>query len=187
VNKPVGLDRVFGDGVFAKYGNAALDDAKTQLALSRYLRAAPAAALGAFLAGKKPWSAEEDSAMAEALWEELVRRLEAGDLVTAASRGGHLRLLAGDVAWPESVEATLREAVKPTLASGQSWRRAYVATLATDYLRLGGSACWDATALDQMLAAVAEDFQVCVKRGDALMAAERLAQYLELFSTAPAD
>jgi hypothetical protein len=38
-----------------------------------------------------------------------------------------------------------------------------------------------------MLAAVADDFHVCVRRGDPLMAAERLAQYLELSSTPPLE
>jgi len=171
------IGRRFGDRTVDKYARSAAADVRQQLEAGRYLRASFSAAHYVVLSGKTAWSAEEQERMSAALREETQLRLDADDEATAAWRAAYDRMLTGEQIWPEATLFRLRNAVVPGKVQADTGRRLLVAGEAADYLLLGGFPFWDQLELEQMLAAITEDFNVCARRGDDVMAADRLVVY----------
>ena len=171
------IGRRFGERTVDKYARAAAADVKQQLEAGRYLRASFSAAHYVVLSGKTAWTSEEQERMSAALREETELRLAANDEATAAWRAAYDRMLTSEQAWSEAVLFRLRNAVAPGKVQADAGRRLFVAAEAADYLLLGGFPFWDQSELDHMLAAITEDFNVCARRGDDIMAADRLVVY----------
>ena len=167
----------FGDRTVDKYARAAAADVRQQLEAGRYLRASFSAAHYVALSGKTAWPPDDQERMALALREETELRLEANDEATAAWRAGYYRLLTGEDVSPRELLARLRNAVRPGKVQADTGRRLFVAGEAADFLLLGGFPFWDRAELQQMLDAIAEDFKVCARQGDEVMAADRLMVY----------
>ena len=178
------IGRQFGDRTLDKYARAAAADARRQLADGRYLRAAYSAALHVALTGKTAWSAEDQAKMSAALREEAQLRLEAGDYPTAALRAAYDRMLTSEQPWSPEVFFRLRQAAQPGAVLAGTGRRIFVAAEAADYLLLGGAPFWTPEELDQMLASVREDFNLHARKGDDVMAADRLAVFKLLLDSA---
>jgi len=178
------IGRQFGHLTLDKYARAAAADARRQLADGRYLRAAYSAALHVALTGKTAWPEEDQAKMAGALREETRLRLEAGDAPTAALRAAYDRMLTGEQPWSPEVFFQLRQAVQPGTVLADTGRRTFVAAEAADYVLLGGAPFWTPEELDQMLASVRADFDLHARKGDEVMAADRLVVFKLLLDSA---
>ena len=177
---------LFGEANLKTLALATLEDARDHLLAGRPLRAAFSAAHYVQLADRRGWTDAEQEEMARALIDEVRARLKAGDATAAAWRAGYLRLLTGALPWTEAEWRRMVAAVLPR-PDLRPWKRVWFAGQCADYHLLTDQAFWDRAQLSQMLAAVREDFALRLRRGDKLMAADRVVLYKVLGQSLPAS